>query len=94
MGRSRTVELLEDRLLRVVVRLLRVEKRHVFVPRVRGAFRERLLSSLASKSLGISDRPGVTPTLLDRRKASERRKIDARDELKSTLAWALSRALA
>ena len=36
----RTVELLEDRLLRVVVRLLRVEECNVFVARVVGALVE------------------------------------------------------
>ena len=42
----RTVELLEDRLLRVVVRLFGVEECHVLVPRIRGAFVERLLPGL------------------------------------------------
>ena len=47
-GRSGTVELLEDRLLRVVVRLFGIKERHVLVPRVRGALVERLLSNLGS----------------------------------------------
>ena len=42
----RTVELLEDRLLRVVVRLLGVEECHVLVTWVVGAFRERRLAGL------------------------------------------------
>ena len=89
-GRRRTIELLEDRVLRVVVRLLRVEECHVLIARVVGAFRERLLSSLAPKMPGIPGRPEVQRSL-DRRKASGTSKVDARDELKA-LAWALSRA--
>ena len=61
----RTIELLEDCLLRVVV-------------------------CLASQMLGIPG-PGVIPTLLDRRKPSERRKIDARDEFERSIGGAGAR---